>query len=203
MRKVLFTIFTAMMAQAGPPPINITIQNPSFEQPTRVSGPTQDCGFGGYEVPGWIGNVFAFRLAAGNPCKIASPFPDGQYAAYLVNSTMSQDLGIKPADGMYVLHFWIANYNYWYATPYHAALAVGDKPPVPGFVPTLKESCYTSGWAQGDFTEITLICLSQRVAAVHLNASGNLNIVFSSEGPNGNYWPVLIDKVSLPFIPAS
>lgn len=201
MRKLLFTIFAALIAEAGPQPIAIPVQNASFEEPTRVSGPDRSCGFGGYEVPGWTGNVFAYRLATGDPCGIATPFPDGQYAAYLMNTTMMQDLGIKPNDGVYVLTAWIANYNYWYATPYSASLAVGDKPPGPGVIVTPKIFCSTSGLGtRGDFTEITLVCPAQRIASV-LHASGNLMILFSSEGPNGNFWPVLIDKVSLIFMP--
>lgn len=180
MKLLAITVALAsLLMQGGGQPIVVPIQNPSFEEhgtPTTSDG-FQHCGQVYYNIPGWhfsAGGVT--QVATPKTCDIATP-PDGSSVANAGwGSTISQDVG--PAlhgDGVYTLKFYVADYFYWYMGTYKASLFLGPY-----------EICSTSGYAMGDFTQVTLVCPDQRLGA------GRLKIVFA--GTNG--FPVVFDDVS-------
>lgn len=181
MRNLL--LFAAIFLQAQP--VSIPIRNPSFEEHlTSTSDASDTCGRTYYNIPGWkfsAGSVT--QVSTPKTCDIETP-PDGSSVAFAGwGSTISQDVG--PAihgDGVYTLKFYVADYFYWYMGTYKAALLLGNA-----------EFCSTSGYAMGDFTQITLVCPDQRLGA------GELKIRFT--GTNLNGFPVVFDKVSLEFTP--
>lgn len=165
----------------------VAVQNQSFEQaaPLKPDG----CGPWMNGIPGWTstllvpgGGVGIFQPTNPNPCEISAP-PDGKTVAYLFHAAISQDLGPAQTNGIYVLKFSVANRFYWYSSQYSASLAVG---PI--------QLCSTSGYAAGDFTEITLTCPTQRIY-------GDLTLTISNNVCSHCYgdFMVLVDNTFLNF----
>jgi hypothetical protein len=169
--------------------INIPVQNPSFEQHgTSTSDGPEQCGQAYYNIPGWKFSASSVtQLSHPNVCTNDALPPDGAFTANAGwGSTISQDVGpISPNDGIYTLKVWVANRYYWYGGSYKAAITITDNTGT-------GDICSTSGYAMGDFTQITLVCPSQRLG------SGELKIVFT--GTNLSGFPVLFaGPVSLTF----
>lgn len=167
----------------------IPIQNPSFELPTNLPD-SNSCGQSTYQnIPGWT-----FTQPSGTAYGVIAwtcgPIPDGKQVAFLIGSSMSQDLGILPQAGTYTLRVSIANWFYFYEGGYTISLTIKGKP-----------VCTVSGYALGDFTEYPLVCtIDGHIAIDHNNfPAGNLGITVS----NSIEWPILIDKFSLTFVQAN
>jgi hypothetical protein len=178
------SLFLAVGAKAQ---VAIPIQNSSFESPVTFSE-TLDCGqYVPGLIPGWN-----FTQAAGGGGGIATwtcdPFvEDGTQVAFLQQATISQDTGLALSSYVYTLKFFVASRFYWYPGTYKASILMG-----------VTELCPTSGYAQGDWAEITLTCAVPYYIS-HYNGfgfpPGNLSISISSTSG----WGVLVDKVSLTY----
>lgn len=184
MRNLSLFALAGLLLQGGEPaPIVVPIQNPSFEDHlTSTSDGFYHCGQIYYNIPGWHFSAGGTtQISTPKTCDIATP-PDGSSVAFAGwGTTISQDVGpALPGDGVYTLKFYVADYFYWYMGTYKASLFLGTY-----------EICSTSGYAMGDFTQITMICPDQRLGA------GRLKIVFA--GTDG--FPVVFDNVSLTFRP--
>lgn len=191
----------AILAQAAPQPVTVVIKNPSFEDAIQVQY-QKPCGAFTYEVPQWTISGTAAALVPASPraCDFSNP-PDGKQFVIIQNGSISQDLGdisaILPHDangevnGVYTLHFFVANYFYWYPGKYSVSLSLRGPDQV---------LCKTSGWGMGDFQDAALVCPSQR-------KYGHLILTLSSGSatgePYGNGYENLFDKISLSFTPTN
>lgn len=196
-------ISAALFAQSGGQPINVLIQNPSFEAAILPESSDQ-CGLRSSKVPGWVANsAIVVTPTDQSQCTYSAP-PDGHSLVELrywsgTPASISQDLGsvysLLPHNssgeviGVYTLKFFVANVFYWYDGHYSATLSLAQIPTGPPSITTTL--CSTSGIAAGDFTEIIMICPSQR-------AYGELTLTLSSTTPN---WGMVDDNVSLTFTP--
>lgn len=185
--KRLF-ILAAIFLQAQP--VSIPIQNPSFEAPANLPNNNQ-CG--SYTLTPPLGWQFS-RTDSGSDSGVVQwtceTLPEGRMTAFLNHGTLSQDLGVPPQFGTYAMKFFVANWFYAYPAKYSASLSIGTNP-----------VCSTSGYALGDFTEVTLVCpVSNYISVYHrLGFSpGNLFVSVSASGPG---WPLLFDDISLTFVP--
>jgi hypothetical protein len=179
MKKLLLALLFALPVRAQ---TSIPIQNPSFEQaPSHWNA--DSCGPWFWQVPDWTITVLKSGFGAGvlrpanpNPCGISLP-PDGITAAYLQYASISQDLGPASTDGIYTLKFYVADRYYAYTAHYIASLTVGSTP-----------LCSTSGYAMGDFEQITLVCPTHGFV-------GDLTVTFTSD----QEFQLLLDDISLTF----
>jgi hypothetical protein len=204
--KYFFSLLTALslLLQGSCPSNTLSIQNPSFEQ---VSGSPHatSCGAEYYPVPGWSGQIHALQLSNPNPCYIAVPPPDGQtvgYAGY--GGSFSQTLMATPAqfqdfvhggpaEGVYTLTFWVANYFPHYPGQYDVEVSFGTQ-----------QLCESYGWGTGAFTKVTMICpASQHLVSGNSEPGGG-----PAQGSNPfvitftvNGWILLFDNVSMTFTP--
>lgn len=195
MKKLLLLfLLTAARISAQSVPVNIPIVNPSFEIPApgfSINIPYQTpCGntLAGFHPLGW--DITRFP-SGGGWAQIqwkCVPEPDGTTALMLEDATATQDLGniYTPVSGIYELDFYVANWFYWYSGHYTAALFIGDL-----------EVCSVSGYAVGDFTKVPLVCPWRDWP------SSDFKIVFTGHRPDGSFWPVLFDKISLTFTPTN
>lgn len=181
-RLLIFILLITPIAKAQQV---VPIQNPSFEAAVTFNG-TDKCGQGKWgPIPNWQ----ATQQPGGSfgvidwTCVMV---PDGKAVAFLGNASMSQDLGVLPQAGTYVLKFFVANWYYSYEGDYTVSLTIKGKP-----------VCTISGYALGDFTEYTLVCtIDGHIAVDHHNfPAGNLGISVS----NSIEWPILLDNFSLLF----
>lgn len=197
MKQLLLLCSLVLFSQSGGQPINVPIQNPSFEQaPTRAFN--QDpCGPWIWEVPGWTIIPLQTYYSAGifrptepspasNPNCLGgvSPAPDGITVAYLAGASISQNLGPAPGnDGIYTMTIYFGDRYYYYSSWYSASLKFGDE-----------QFCAVSGEARGDFTQIPVVCPiaknpTPKDLIITLTATGNFTL--------------LTDKVSLTFTPTN
>lgn len=213
MKLITFSLFSLIgTSQAAAQAVNVSIKNPSFEDvvPAQYQ---RACGIYTYEVPpGWTSTTGAavaiLAPTSPRPCDFSNP-PDGKQMLLVQNGTVSQDLGdiytILPHDahgevnGFYTVHFFVANYFYWYDGKFSASLSL-----VPNSSPYSSKQtitlCKTSGWAMGDFVDVTFTCTAQR-------RYGELFITLASGSgtgePYGNGYENLFDNVSLTFTPTN
>ncbi len=213
--KRLFALI-GLLLQGGGQPINVPIQNPSFEQVSAPLPASTPCGKWGWDgqgydgIPNWSPDSFHITgwqfssktevFQPNNPktCDYIAPPHDGSTVAYAgYGGSFSQDTGVKassvqagPVDGIYTLKFFVANYFAVYPGYYEADISIGTQ-----------ELCSTDGWATQYFTEVTLVCPAPRYIVFNnefgFNSSANLVISFSA----ATGWPLLFDDVSLTFTP--
>lgn len=198
MKKLLTTLLFALFTQSGGQPINVPIQNPSFEQaPTRAFN--QDpCGPWIWEIPGWtVAKILPTGAGDGilqptEPSPVnngnclggISPAPDGITVAYLSGYSMSQNLGTAPGnDGVYTFTIYVADRFYWYSAHYSASIQLGTD-----------TICSISGEARGDFTEVPIVCPVQKNPTLR-----ELTITITGDGQ----WILLVDNISLTFTPTN
>jgi hypothetical protein len=209
-------LFSAMLTcagfvcQGGGQPIDIPIDNSSFEQPPSVPLDVERCGLSGWQgIPGWnfgaSTGIFQPTITANtpaNPCYIDLP-PDGSTVAFAgYGGTFTIDLGVKPSDiqavsrdGIYTLTFYVGNYFTVYPSSYEAKLSIGEQ-----------ELCSTKGWAKWFFTPVTLVCPSPGYlvydkvfySGAPTPADPNATLVLSF---TGFIWKALFDNMSLTFTP--
>lgn len=187
---MIIELFLSLAMQTGGQPVSIPIQNPSFELPTTL--PDQNsCGQSTWrDIPGWT-----FTQSSGGSFGVIAwtcqAPPDGKQVASLGNSSMFQDLKVAPQIGIYVLKFYVANWFYSYIGGYSASITEGTK-----------TVCATSGWAVGDFTQVTAVCPVSGYIANNdrfWSSPGNLVLHFS----NSEGWPIIVDNISLTFTPTN
>lgn len=165
-------------------------------------------------VPGWTSGQTSWagagvwKVIDPTQCTFASPpdgtsivavrFFDGFPTPDVHSATISQDLGsvyslLPHVGGTFRLTFQVADMFYrqgWYPGVYGASLSLKAIPnstdPVPIYPQTL---CQTSGIANGEWTEIPLVCPSPP-------RYGELILTLSSLSSD---WGVVFDKTSLQF----
>lgn len=197
MRKLFIAMLLpiALLAQGGGQPINVPIQNPSFEQPPSRPFTQDPCGPWVDQVPGWTATPLQGGTGAGimqptEPSPVnngnclggISPAPDGITVAYLSSYSISQNLGTAPGNnGIYTFTIYFADRFYWYSAHYSASIQLGTD-----------TICSISGEARGDFTQVPIVCPVQKNPTPR-----DLTITITGYGQ----WIVLVDKVSLTFTP--
>lgn len=180
MRKALF--FLASLLQASGQPINIPLQNPSFSDGFSQAA-TDRCGPEEYRAPGWTFTASGVLQIANNPCGIPLPPSSTTVALVGYNGGFSQTVQVPAMPvGFYTLNFYVANYSYWYAGDYTAALSLGS---------SLRCSMYNH--PIGDFLQMSLIC------PLRDKPAGPLTISFSGAGLTG----LVAGPVSLTFTPTN
>lgn len=196
MMRKLFLLY-ALFLQAGGQPINVPIQNASFEQASSKPFTQDPCGPWVDQVPGWTvtplqGGTGAGIMQPTEPSPVnngnclggISPAPDGITVAYLSGYSISQDLGTAPGNfGIYTFTIYFANRFYWYSARYSASIQLGTD-----------TICSISGEAMGDFTGVPIVCPVQKNPTPR-----DLTITITGYGQ----WIVLVDKVSLTFTPTN
>jgi hypothetical protein len=205
-------ILGCLTLQAPTGPVAIRIQNASFEQLAGVAYPQADnCGAASDAIPpGWSvqGQVRSYQPFNPNPCLRSLP-PDGSTVVLLFDelgnpATVYQDLGVTAADlqalardGLYVMTFYVANYNNTYPGYYEAKLSLGAN-----------ELCSADGWATYKFKPVTLTCPSPGFVvydqwpgwsgAAPFDPSAHLILSISALDRG---WPLMADLPSLTFTP--
>lgn len=198
MKLFKLLVATALFGQGGGQPINVPIQNPSFEQAPIKPFNQDACGpWVAGEVPGWAITSLQPGAGAGifqptqpspvnNPNCLGgiSPAPDGITVAYLAGASISQNLGIAPGnDGVYVYTIFFGDRFYYYSAAYSMSVKLGDD-----------VICSSSGEARGDFTQVPIVCPVQKNTTPR-----QLTITVTGNGE----FQLLLDKVSLTFTPQS
>jgi len=220
-QKLLFiaVLSFVMQAQGGISPVNILIQNSSFETPATFHLDTGggSCANVSWSIPGWQNSAGSGIAQPNTPFPSGCwpwTVPDGKTVAYVGSGgVISQDLGVRPLDyqadpahpgqsgyaidGTYTLKVSITNYFGVYPGPFEARLDFVGKPGT-------QNLCHPYFWVAQPFQEITAVCPSPRYLVVDqwLDIPGappadpDAHIVLSFEGDG---WPVLLDNVSLSF----
>lgn len=192
--KLLPLLLFSLLLQAGGQAVAIPIRNASFEAPA-----------GRYGVPDWTVTVnlpgwgaSAVQPKSPNPV----PAPDGNSVAYVGNSTLSQDLGVKASDlqavsrdGIYTLTFYVGNHFGVYPGYYEAKISIGKH-----------ELCPISGWATQKWTRVVLSCpapgylvFDQWVYPDTTPENSHPDNLILSLSVSG--WQLLFDDIQLTFAP--
>lgn len=210
-----------LLAQAVAQPVNVPIQNPSFEQLPNAAVTHGPC-FDSIRAvpPSWVetyrdpiwGGVEVRKPLVPNSCLTPMP-PDGSWIVMVASSTISQDTGVKPSDlqqpgvggatGLYLPTIWVTNSDTVYPGYYEVAITFGTIDPVTHVVKG-HEFCSFDGWATQHFTKIPYTCPSpDYLLGDWPDGSGkadpNAHIIISLSHVKG--WPLLFDNVSLTFTP--
>jgi hypothetical protein len=216
-------------------PPSIPIQNPSFEQVNTVYG-DQTCGENFFGIVGWksesdssywSGNSTlrpSGNPTGSNPCRVATPVPDGANAAQLLNNRILQDLGVKFSDiqkspqgtccidGLYVMKFSLTTVFGPYSGYYEAHVSLGNTD-ANGVIHVGEDLCYTTGWSTQKWNQVILTCPAPGGLIANPwpgpagfdPRGGHDDVILSlSEGPDDRGqvgWQLLFDDVSLTFTP--
>lgn len=215
MKRIAATFALLMLASVAhaqgqlPAAIDIAIQNRSFETPIDLPEIVTDpagCGNYVHDIPGWIAEPLPPIAGGGGVVRwTCGPLPDGSMAAFLgYGMRMVQDLHIPAQPGVYTLTFYVGNWFGPYTGPYAADLWVGGVDIPNQGTRFANPICHTSGYALYEFTPITLVCPMPGYIAPNngfnwLNFN-NGDLLISIDGTG---WTVLVDKVSLQFVPQS
>ena len=164
---------------------SISIQNPSFE----ITNPlNQSCGvgcaFNGGAMPGWtgVGSLGSFQPSS---VFFNLPLPDGNIVAYSNGGSISQTLGVSlDPNSMYTLSVFVGNRLDNRNTDYSISLLAGS-------TTLCSFSASNASITPGSFTDET--CTFQSGSTL---ATGNLSIVLSATGVQGDFDNVSLTEVS-------